>query len=60
MIGHPAPFRCVQEHDARLDWLVNAPDWFVMYLARSDEEKGWLRVMAIRAAYVKLGLISKY
>jgi hypothetical protein len=24
-----------------------------MYYARSDDEKGWLRVMALRAGYVK-------
>ena len=53
-------YGCVQEHDARLDRLVDAPDWLVMYHVLNDDEKSWLRVMAIRAGYVKLGLISKY
>jgi hypothetical protein len=57
---HNLTYRRVQEHDARLDRLVNSPDWLLMSYARNDDEKGWLRVMALRAAYVKLGLISKY
>ncbi len=57
---HDLTYRCVQQHDARLDRLVNAPDWLVMYHVLNEDEKGWLRVMAIRAAYVKLGLIGKY
>jgi hypothetical protein len=57
---HNLTYRCVQEHDARLDRLVSGPDWLVMYHMLNKNEKGWLRVMAIRAAYVKLGLINKY
>jgi hypothetical protein len=57
---HNLTYRSVQQHDARLDQLVSAPDWLVMSYVQNDGEKGWLRVMAIRAAYVKLGIINKY
>ena len=43
-------YGCVQEHDARLDRLVDAPDWLVMYHVLNDDEKSWLRVMAIRVS----------
>ena len=51
-------YRCVQEHDKRLDWLVKAPDWLLMDLMEHSECP-W-RLLAIRAGYVKLGLLGKY
>ena len=51
-------YRCAQEHDKRLDWLVKAPDWLLMDLMEHGECP-W-RLLAIRAGYVKLGLLGKY
>jgi hypothetical protein len=48
----------VQEHNARLDRLVKAPDWAVAHLVVHG--KGPWRVLAIRAGYVKLGILGEY
>jgi len=29
---HDLTYRCVQQHEKRLDWLVKAPDWVLMDL----------------------------
>lgn len=42
----------------RLDWLVRAPDWLLMDLIEHGECP-W-RLLACRAAYVKLGMLGKY
>jgi hypothetical protein len=55
---HDLTYRCVQQHDKRLDWLVRAPDWLLMDLMEHGECP-W-RLLAIRAGYVKLGLLGKY
>ena len=55
---HDLTYRCVQEHDARLDRLVKAPDWVVAHLVVHG--RGPWRVLAIRAGYVKLGILGKY
>jgi hypothetical protein len=49
---------CVQKHDARLDRLVNAPDWLIWHCIRHGE--GPWPLLACRAAYVKLGVTGKY
>ena len=54
---HNLTYRCVQEHDKRLD-LVNAPDWVLMELME-NAECPW-RLLGIRAGYVKLGILDKY
>jgi len=55
---HDLTYRCVQEHDKRLDWLVKAPDWLLIDLMEHGECPR--RLLAIRAGYVKLGLLGKY
>ena len=55
---HDLTYRCVQEHDKRLDWLVKAPDWLLMDLMEHSECP-W-RLLAIRGGYVKLGILGKY
>ena len=55
---HDLTYRCVQEHDKRLDGLVKAPDWVLMDLMEHSECP-W-RLLAIRAGYVKLGILGKY
>ena len=55
---HDLTYLCVQKHDARLDRLVNAPDWFIWHCIRHGE--GPWPLLACRAAYVKLGVTGKY
>jgi hypothetical protein len=56
------PDQCCQsggsDCDARLDQLVNAPDWLVWHCIRHGE--GPWPLLACRAAYVKLGVTGKY
>jgi hypothetical protein len=42
----------------RLDWLVKSPAWLLMDLMEHGECP-W-RLLAIRAGYVKLGVLGKY
>jgi hypothetical protein len=37
---HNLTYRCVQEHDKRLDWLVKAPDWLLMDLMEPANVRG--------------------
>jgi hypothetical protein len=55
---HELTYRCVQQHDARLDWLVKAPDWLLMHYMKHG--KGPWPLLACRAAYVKLDVTGKY
>ena len=55
---HELTYRCVQQHDARLDWLVKAPDWLLMHYMKHGE--GPWRLLACRAGYAKLGVMGKY
>ena len=49
---HNLTYRCVQQHDKRLDSLVKAPDWLLMDLMEHGECP-W-RLLAARTGYVKL------
>src|SRR5947207_8423865 len=55
---HDLTYLCVQKHDARLDRLVNAPDWLIWHCIRHGE--GPWPLLACRAAYVKLAVTGKY
>ena len=41
-----------------MDRLVKAPDWVVAHLV--VHEQGPWQILAIRAGYVKLGILGKY
>ena len=49
----------VQKHDARLDRLLRVPESILMRLMARDQKTTW-RLLAVRAAYIRLGLLSKY
>ena len=56
---HNLSYTSVQKHDARLDQLLKAPDSTLMRLM-SKGQKTWWRLLAARAGYIRLGLMSKY
>jgi len=56
---HNLSYTSVQKHDARLDRLVKVPDSTLMRLMAKGQKTTW-RLLAARAAYIRLGLLSKY
>ena len=56
---HNLSYTSVQKHDARLDRLLKAPDSTLMRLMARGQ-KTWWRLLAIRAACIRLGMMSKY
>jgi hypothetical protein len=49
----------VQKHDVRLDRLLKVPDREIVRLITQNTNMTW-KLLAIRAGYVRLGLIGKY
>jgi hypothetical protein len=56
---HNLSYASVQKHDARLDHLLRVPESTLIRLMARDQKTTW-RLLAIRAAYIRLGLLSKY
>lgn len=56
---HNLSYISVQKHDARLDRLLRMPDREIVRLISRRTHIAWT-LLAIRAAYIRLGLISKY
>jgi hypothetical protein len=56
---HDLTYTSVQKHDARLDRLLKVPDRILMELITQDSNLTWA-TLAIRAGYIRLGMISKY
>jgi hypothetical protein len=56
---HNLSYTSVQKHDARLDRLLRVPESILMRLMARDQKTTW-RLLAVRAAYIRLGLLSKY
>ena len=56
---HNLTYNSVRKHDVRLDRLINLPDRFLVELVEQNHNMTW-KLLAIRAGYVKLGLMSKY
>jgi hypothetical protein len=56
---HNLSYTSVQKHDARLDRLVKVPDGELVRLVVQDKNMTW-KLLAIRAGYIRLGIISKY
>ncbi len=56
---HNLSYTSVQKHDARLDHLLRVPESTLIRLMARDQKTTW-RLLAIRAAYIRLGLLSKY
>ena len=49
----------VQKHDARLDRLLRVPESELMHLVTEGQNLTW-KLLAIRAGYIRLGLISRF
>lgn len=56
---HNLSYTSVQKHDVRLDRLLKLPDREIRRLIIQNENPAW-KLLAIRAGYVRLGLIGKY
>ena len=56
---HDLSYTSVQKHDARLYRLLNVPERELVRLVRQDENITW-KLLAIRAGYIRLGLMQKY
>ncbi len=56
---HNLSYTSVQKHDVRLDRLLKAPDREILRLVSQDTSITW-KLLAIRAGYIRLGVISKY
>jgi hypothetical protein len=56
---HNLTYTSVQKHDARLDRLLKVPERLLCRLVVQDKNIVW-KLLAIRAGYIRLGLISKY
>ena len=56
---HNLSYTSVQKHDARLDRLLKVPDREIVRLITQDTNMTW-KLLAARAAYIRLGLIRKY
>jgi hypothetical protein len=48
-----------QEHDTRLDLLLKIPENMLGSLIEQNSNMTW-KLLACRAAYIRLGVISKY
>ena len=56
---HDLSYTSVQKHDARLDRLLKGSDREIVGLITQDTNMTW-KLLAIRAGYIRLGLIRKY
>ena len=56
---HNLSYTSVQRHDARLDRLLKVPDREIVRLVTQDTNMIW-KLLAIRAGYIRLGVIRKY
>jgi hypothetical protein len=56
---HNLSYTSVQKHDARLDRLLKRSDYDLRGLVAQNKNIRW-KLLAIRDAYIRLGLMSKY
>jgi len=56
---HDLSYTSVQKHDARLDRLLKVPEQELLRLVFQNENVRWC-LLAIRAGYIRLGLMNKY
>jgi hypothetical protein len=56
---HNLSYTSIQKHDARLDQLLKAPDREILRLVNQDRNMTW-KLLAIRAGYIRLGVMGKY
>jgi hypothetical protein len=58
-VCHNLSYTSVQKHDARLDRLLKVPECEIVRLVIQAKNMTW-KLLAIRAGYIRLGLIRKY
>ena len=58
-ICHNLTYMSVQKHDARLYQLLKAPDCDLLRVIDHHKSIAW-QLLAIKAGYIRLGLIKKY
>jgi hypothetical protein len=58
-VCHNLSYTSVQKHDARLYRLLKVPEREIVRLVNQDKNMTW-KLLAIRAGYIRLGLIRKY
>ncbi len=58
-VCHNLSYTSVQKHDARLNRLLKVPEPEILRLIIQDENPAW-KLLALRAGYIRLGLIRKY
>ena len=58
-VCHNLSYTSVQKHDVRLDRLLKVPTSEILRLVVQDMNPAW-KLLAIRAGYIRLGLIRKY
>ena len=58
-VCHSLSYTSVQKHDARLDQLLRIPDSELVGLVEQNRNMTW-KLLAIRAGYIRLGLMRKY
>ena len=58
-VCHGLSYTSVQKHDARLYRLLKVPKYEIVRLVVQDNNMTW-KLLAIRAGYIRLGLIRKY
>src|SRR6185437_385454 len=56
---HDLSYTSIQKHDARLDRLTKVPEYEIVRLIEQDQNMTW-KLLALRAGYIRLGLIKKY
>ncbi len=56
---HNLSYTSVQKHDVRLDRLLKVPDREIVRLITEDTNMTW-KLLAIRAGYIRLGVLPKY
>ena len=49
----------MQKHDVRLDRLLKAPEPEIVGLVTQDKSPAW-KLLALRAGYIRIGMIRKY
>jgi hypothetical protein len=58
-VCHNLSYTSVQKHDVRLDRLLKIPALELRRLVIQDQNITW-KLLAIRAGYIRLGLIRKF
>jgi len=59
VVCHNLSYTSVQKHDARLDRFLRVPEREIVRLVKQDKNMTW-KPLALRAGYIRIGMIRKY